>query len=201
MPRWSKQPEGACTAVVGNRPAGRSLVDTSTEDSPRTGRGTPGRPCFTVGDAPGPRGGPIDALYALALLGSGDPDASQQTVIDAVSRLCGNSGTTPTCPRRGWRFLADHIHLVNESSRGLNGSGPAPFRDAGLSLQQQEVVALRLGGASPRRGARLVGVPISTFGRQLRTGLQALAGAKLPDPACGQPPRESRHGECPGVRP
>lgn len=117
--------------------------------------------------------------------------------MDAVSRLCGHSGTNSTCLRRWWRFLADHIHLANESSRDLS----APFRDAELSLLQQEVVALRLGAASHRRGARLIGVPVSTFGRQLRTALQALASVKPPDPDCTQPARASRCWECPGVRP
>lgn len=204
MPKRPKHPARACTAVIGYRSAGLSpsLVDTFLEDGSRAGQGTSGRLCFTVGETRADRrGGPLDALYALAFLGSGDPYAAQQAVIDALSRLCGHLGTTRTCPRRRWRFLADQVHLANESSRDLSGPGPAPFRDAGLSILQQEVVALRIGAAGHRRGARLVGVPVSTFGRQLRTGLQALAGVKLPDRACGQPAPASRCCECPGVQP
>ena len=203
MPKDSKHPARACTAVIGKRRTGLfpPLVGTTLEEGSRPGQLTSGRLCFTVGEGrPGRRGVPLDALYALAFLGSGDPHAAQQAVIDAVSRLCGQSGTPPTCPRRRWRFLADQVHLANESSRGLGGP-PAPFRDAGLSILQQEVVAACLGAASHRRGARLVGVPVSTFGRQLRTGLQALAGVLPPGPACGQPLRASRRCECPGVQP
>lgn len=205
MPKRSTHLERAYTAVIGYRPAAGpypSFVDTFLEDSSQPVQGTSGRLCVTVGEAhPGRRGGPIDALYALAFLGSGDPDAAQQTVIDAVGRLCGHSGTNSTCLRRWWRFLAEQVHLTNESSRDFSGPGRAQFRDAELSLLQQEVVALRLGAASHRRGARLIGVPVSTFGRQLRTALQALASVKPPDPDCTQPARASRCWECPGVRP
>ena len=196
------------------------MPERSLQESFPPGRGASGGLCSTGGDArAGRRRGPLDALYALAFLGSGDPHAAEQTVIDAVSGLCGHPGIRPTCPRRRWRFLADHVHRANESSRGLAAPGPAPFRDAGLSLLQQEVVALRLGAASHRRGARLVGVPVSTFGRQLRSGLRALAGAEHPDPAGGRAvpasaagaerrdpaggravPASGR-GECPGARP
>jgi len=198
MPKRSNHPARADTAVIGNRPGGPSPspVNTSLADSSRAGQGTSGRLCYTVGKVrPGRRGVPLDALYAVAFLGSGDLHAAQQAVIDATSGLCGPSGNTPTCPRRRWRFLADHVHLANESSRGLSGPGPTLFSDAGLSILQHEAVAVRVDTMSQRRGARLVGVPVSTFGRQ------ALAGVLAPDPACGQPPRASLCCECPGMQP
>lgn len=211
MPKRSEHPPRAFTAVIGYRPTGPSLSPgvTPVEGGRRPGQRTAGRPRSTPTLAipaadevrAGRRGGPLDALYALAFLSSGDPRAAQQAVIDAFSDLCGHPATTPTCQRRRWRFLADQMHLASESSRGPSGPGPAPFRDAELSPLQREAVALRLGGASHRQGARLVGVPVSTFGHQLRIGLQALAGVMSPDPACGQPPRASLCCGCPGMRP
>lgn len=69
MPEQSNHPARANTELVGYRPTGLSPppVATSLEDSSRPGQSTSGRLCFTVGEAhPGRRGGPIDALYALA---------------------------------------------------------------------------------------------------------------------------------------
>jgi hypothetical protein len=137
--------------------------------------GVPGHPAATATDRNDRRRRLVDALYALAYLGSGDPDSAQGVVIDAFTSLCGDPRAT--CSHQRWRLLADHVHQANETSGARPVPGLAPLRDAGLSRPQQQAIALCLATTPDRQAARLLGLSLNRYRRHLRTGLKAMAGA------------------------
>ena len=117
----------------------------------------------------------VDALYALAYLGSGDPDNAQRVVIDAFTGLCADPRLTSAHQR--WRLLANHVHEANEASDVCPVPGLVPLRDAGLSRLQQQAVALRLATTPDHQAARLLGLSPNKYLWHLRTGLMAVARA------------------------
>ena len=144
-----------------------------------------GQPAAVATDRNDRRRRLVDALYALAYLGSGDPDNAQRVVIDAFTSLCGNSRAT--CSHQRWRLLADQVHQANETSGGRPVSVLAPLRDAGLSRPQQQAIALRLANTPDCQAARLLGLSPNRFRRQLRTGLKAVATAMRSGLSTGPP--------------
>lgn len=152
---------------------------------------------------PAHHGGILHALYALAYLESGDPEAAERVVLDAFVALCSGATPAPLCARQRWRQLAAHVHVVIEAPDTGTGSGAPPFRDAELSSVQREAIALHLGDATDRQAARLLGLTVAGFRRQLRAGLEALVPLRLPDSGRRTDPPDParRRGPVPGEPP
>lgn len=131
---------------------------------------------------PAHRGGLLHALYALAYLESGDPEAAERVVLDAFVALCSVAGPAPLCARQRWRKLAGHVRLAYDAPVAGTSPGASPFRDVQLSPVQREAIALHLADATDRQAARLLGLTVEGFRRQLRAGLEGLAPPRLPDP-------------------
>ena len=120
------------------------------EQEPAT-LGVTGQPAATATDRNDRRRRLVDALYALAYLGSGDPDKAQRVVIDAFTTTCGDPRAT--CSHQRWRLLADHVHQADETSGARPVVGLAAVRGAGLSRLQLEAIALRLATTRDRPAA------------------------------------------------
>ena len=126
-------------------------------------------------------GSPLEILYALAYLGSGEAEDAQRIVVDALTGIRDEPAPLSTCPRRRWRSFADHIHLASEALHRASTTpdhqaihGAASLRGAGMSAMQQETVALRLSAVRERNAARLLGISLVQCRRHLRTGLEEL---------------------------
>lgn len=115
-----------------------------------------------------------DALYALAYSGSGDADTARQAVVDAFTDACSDPATTPGCPARLWRALADRVHLMGPSGEVESAADPAPFRQGALSPYEREAIALLLAGWRESEAAQLLGVSRSHFDQYVQGGLQAV---------------------------
>ncbi len=137
----------------------------------------------------------VDALYALAYLGSGDPDNAQRVVIDAFTGLCADPRLTSSHQR--WKLLANHVHQANEALDVRPVPGLVPLRDAGLSRLEQQAVALRLATTPDHQAARLLGLSPNKYRRHLRTGLMAVAGASRSGLSSASPPPAYGHDGVP----
>lgn len=118
--------------------------------------------------------GHLDALYALAYLGSGDPDAAEEAVIGAFDGVCTGSFAATRCRLRLWRLLADHVHLMRRTAGAVAAAPPAPFREGTLTDIEREAIALLLVGRREREAARLLGVSLHSFRRHARVGLETV---------------------------
>ena len=137
----------------------------------------------------------VDALYALAYLGSGDPDNAQRVVIEAFTGLC--AGPRLTSSHQRWKLLANHVHRANEASDVRPVPGLVPLRDAGLSRLQQQAVALRLATTPDHQAARLIGLSPNKYRRHVRAGLMAVARATRSGLSSAPPPPADGHDGVP----
>ncbi len=124
--------------------------------------------------------GHLDALYALAYLSSGDADGAEDVVIEAFKRICREPRAKSPGEPRIWRTLADHVHLANRHRAASPGSDPAPFHAAGLSLDQQEAIALLLVDWRDTEVACLLGISPGEVRSHFRAGLMTLQAMWFP---------------------
>jgi hypothetical protein len=118
--------------------------------------------------------GHLDAIYALALLSSGDGDDAERVVVDAFRALiCSSAGKT-VGDSSAWRMLGDYVRLAGEEAGLSPATLRAPFRQGALSQNQSEAIALVLGGRGAPEAAGMLGVSLLCFERELRSGLEML---------------------------
>jgi hypothetical protein len=138
--------------------------------------------------------GHIDALYMMALLGTGDDRHAEEAVVDALVAASADPSVTSGDLSSVWRCLASHFRFPNEQTV-VRGSIAATVRMAGLSPLQRQSMALFAVGRDIDDVATLLHIRPAQVRVEFRTGAAALDAAlqSLPAPTAKHPSGDCLH--------